>query len=60
VQAREQGGPDNDRMTLAVRKQIAADPVTIDARADGGTGFDVLHKTANVIATNCEAVIVIP
>ncbi len=60
VQARQQGGPDRDRMTMIVRKQAAFDPVTIDARADGGPGFDVLHKTANVVATNCEVVILVP
>jgi hypothetical protein len=60
VTAREQGGPGNDKLTLLVRKQVAADPVTIDAHADGGPDKDTLQKTANVIDTNVESVTVVP
>jgi hypothetical protein len=60
VDAKVNGGPGDDNQTLLVRKQVATDPVTISAVADGGPGLDTLHKTANVTDLNCEVVIIVP
>jgi hypothetical protein len=59
VNAGENGGPGNDRLTLAVRKLFVLDPVTINAKIDGGPDADTSFATANV-TSNCETQFVIP
>jgi hypothetical protein len=60
VVARVVGGPADDNLTLNVRQPPGVcllPPCTllIDARINGGPGFDVCHATSNVTKINCEA-----
>jgi hypothetical protein len=56
VLASEIGGPGNDTLTLAVRKQLAGDTPVIVATVDGGAGFNHCFITPNVMETNCQVV----
>jgi hypothetical protein len=59
--ARSLGQMGDDKQWLLVRKQLAADPISINAVASGGAGFDSITRTpwaAN--DATCEVVAVVP
>jgi hypothetical protein len=48
------GGTNIDNLTLLVRKENPADPVTVDGLADGGQSIDFCRHTRNVVSSRCE------
>jgi hypothetical protein len=48
------GGSNIDVVSVIVRKQNPADPVTIDGIIDGGQSIDFCTYTRNVVASTCE------
>jgi hypothetical protein len=58
---RSHGGDGDDTIDLVVRKANPLDPAWIDAFASGGTGVDLLTKTANVVSdATIEVVVIVP
>jgi hypothetical protein len=49
-----QGGSGDDDLTLDISG--IGDPNILNARLDGGAGFDIAHVTRNVDVVNCEEV----
>jgi hypothetical protein len=59
--AQAMGSMGDDKISMLVRKELAADPITINAVASGGAGFDNITRTPWAINDGtCEVVAIIP
>jgi hypothetical protein len=61
LNAQAMGNMGDDTVSMLVRKQLAADPIFINAVASGGAGFDNITRTPWALNdATCEVVAVIP